>query len=186
MNLWLRLLKVVLLRLLRPYPLHPLGVSTLFFRVWPNDLDTNLHMNNGRYLTLMDLGRFDWIMRAGLLKHTWKKKWYPVLGACTIRFRRSLSLGQAFRLETRIAGWDAKWVYLEQRIYSRGKLCTLAYLRGIFTSPQGSIPMSEVMAALGIENLASPELPQGIQEWLRAEDALYQGALATDQSPQEK
>ena len=28
-------------------------------RVWPNDLDTNAHMNNGRYLTLMDLGRFD-------------------------------------------------------------------------------------------------------------------------------
>ena len=39
--------------------LRPTDASTVHFLVWPNDLDMNRHMNNGRYLTLMDLGRFD-------------------------------------------------------------------------------------------------------------------------------
>jgi hypothetical protein len=32
-------------------------------RVWPNDLDSNLHMNNSRYLLAMDLGRWDYGLR---------------------------------------------------------------------------------------------------------------------------
>ena len=43
-------------------------------RVWPNDLDTNAHMNNGRYLTLMDLGRFDLMTQCGLVGTVLKKK----------------------------------------------------------------------------------------------------------------
>mgnify|MGYP003290859366 CR=1 FL=1 len=33
--------------------------SRVCFRVLPNDCDVNLHMNNGRYWTIMDLGRAD-------------------------------------------------------------------------------------------------------------------------------
>ena len=37
-----------------------LGESVLSFRVMPGDLDVNLHMNNGRYLTLMDMNLAYW------------------------------------------------------------------------------------------------------------------------------
>ena len=50
---------------LRP-PLEPLGTSVLGFLVWPNDLDVNVHMNNGRFLSIMDLGRFDLSFRTDL------------------------------------------------------------------------------------------------------------------------
>ena len=42
-----------------------LGISYLTLRVCPGDLDTSLHMNNGRYWTLMDLGRTDLMLRSG-------------------------------------------------------------------------------------------------------------------------
>ena len=69
MNLIFRLLKTLLLYLLRPTRRGILEESVVRFRVWPNDLDTNLHMNNGRYLTLMDLGRLDLLLRNGSVRH---------------------------------------------------------------------------------------------------------------------
>jgi hypothetical protein len=52
MNLILRMIKVLVAALFGQ-PLGILDSSVLTFRVWPNDLDINLHMNNGRYLTIM-------------------------------------------------------------------------------------------------------------------------------------
>ena len=49
-------------------------------RVWPNDLDTNAHMNNGRYLTLMDLGRFDLMTQCGLVGVVLRQRWFPIAG----------------------------------------------------------------------------------------------------------
>ena len=55
-NLYLRLLKsLFLLPFVRRQAL--LGSGRIAFRAWPNDCDINLHLNNGRYLTFMVLGR---------------------------------------------------------------------------------------------------------------------------------
>ena len=65
MNLFLRLIRV-LLTIRSRGQLAPFEDSVLTFRVWPGDLDLNVHMNNGRYLTVMDLGRLDLMARTGL------------------------------------------------------------------------------------------------------------------------
>jgi acyl-CoA thioesterase FadM len=36
------------------------------FRVLPNDIDINGHMNNGRYLTMLDLRIVEYFIRVGL------------------------------------------------------------------------------------------------------------------------
>ena len=77
MNLWLRILFLLLATPFRPKLEPPFGVSRLTFDVWPNDLDTNLHMNNGRYLTIMDLGRLDLTLRMGLAGHARRNGWMP-------------------------------------------------------------------------------------------------------------
>ena len=41
-------------------------VSRSRFRVWPTDLDILNHMNNGKYLSVMDIGRFDLMQRNGV------------------------------------------------------------------------------------------------------------------------
>jgi len=49
MNLWFRLVWLLVSSRFGPR-LEPLAdPSRLGFRVWPHDLDTSLHMNNGRY-----------------------------------------------------------------------------------------------------------------------------------------
>ena len=64
------------------------------FRVLPTDLDLLRHMNNGTYLTLMDLGRMDLMLRSGVWKIVSDQGWYPVVAGQTISYRRSLDPGR--------------------------------------------------------------------------------------------
>lgn len=171
MNLLFRLLKTLALYLLFPRRMDLLGESVVAFRVWPNDLDTNLHMNNGRYLTLLDLGRLDLLLRIGAAGPALRRKWYPVLAAVQLRFRRPLNLFQRFEIRTRMVTWDHKWVYLEQRILRKGKVVTHALLKAAFVGPHGSVPMSDVVALLGTR-VVPPPLPLAFQAWLKAEEEM--------------
>jgi hypothetical protein len=88
-------------------------------RVWPNDLDFNLHVNNGRYLALADIGRMHWFARTGLLGVARSRKAYPVVGDAIAKFRRDLKAFQSFEIYTRLIGWDSKWGFLEHRFVLR-------------------------------------------------------------------
>ena len=178
MNLIFRLIKTVLLAFFRER-LGPLfAPSILHFRVWPNDLDTNFHMNNGRYLTLMDLGRFDLVMRNGLLKLVMRNKSVPVLSAATIRYRLSLDPFQKFRLESRVLCWDETWVYMEQRFIfakgpKKGVVAAIGLVKGGFLNKKERrvMPTKDILAHLGMET-KSPPFPAHVKSWVEAEEHL--------------
>jgi len=167
MNLYFRLLKLLLQRLFWRKRMGLLDTSVIHGRVWLNDLDNNIHMNNGRYLTLMDLGRLDIILCSGLLGTCLKKRWFPVVGALKIQYFRPLKPFQKFELKTRILGWDAKWLYLEQWFEADGKLCAKAHLQGLFKGPDGKIETKELLEAAGMKK-KSPKLPADLREWVRS------------------
>ncbi|GAC28971.1 acyl-CoA thioesterase [Brumicola pallidula] len=50
----------------------------------PNDLDVNMHVNNGRYLTLCDLTRVDFFVRSGIAGLMLKHKWSPIIAEHTM------------------------------------------------------------------------------------------------------
>ena len=159
MNLWFRLFKVILIAIWAQR-LKATEESVLHFRVWPNDLDINLHMNNGRYLTIMDLGRLDLLMRSGVLWPAFKRGWLPFLGGAVIRFRRPLDAFQAYRLRTRTLGWDNKWFYNEHIFEGLdGTLIAKAIVRGLLRGKEGSIPPQEVVDAILGRDISSPPLP---------------------------
>ena len=175
MNLLFRLLKVLLRYRLRPRQMDLLGESRVAFRVWPNDLDTNGHMNNGRYLTLLDLGRLDLLLRIGAAGVAMKRRWYPVLGGLQVRFRRPLNLFQTFEIRTRIAGWEGRWVYLEQKLQRRGALVAHAYLKGTFVGPAGTVSIADLLGLMGKETV-SPPLPPALTAWLLADAEMVKAA----------
>lgn len=155
MNLWFRLLCYLLTMRSRP-ALGILETSRLQFRVLPNDLDINFHVNNGRYLSLMDLGRLDLIGSTGMLKVALRLGWRPIVGSLWMRYIRPLRLGQAFRIETRLLGWEGKWFYLEQRFYSGSQLVADGLVKALFVDKRGSLTCEEV---LGHINYAEPSPP---------------------------
>jgi acyl-CoA thioesterase FadM len=167
MNLWFRFVVVLFTAFFRRR-LNPLDESVLDFRVWPTDLDVNFHMNNGRYLTIMDLGRVDLMLRTGLGRMALKRKWSPLVGSATIRFRRSLDPFQRYRLMSRILCWDDKWFFIEQRFLRRDELIAVGLVKGLLRGRAGNIPTAAVMEALNLR-IASPEIPPSIRLWLESE-----------------
>lgn len=150
---------------------NPLVPFVMPLRVWPMDLDFNLHKNNGRYLTTMDVGRMDMAFRAGLHKPMFKYKWMPLLGSSTIRYFRSLRPFQRFDLVTQIVGWDEKWVFIEQKFISNNKLYAVAAVKVLFRGADGNVPTETLLHYANIEQ-KSPELPQWIQQWHLADRKL--------------
>ncbi len=183
MNLWLRLLHLIVSAFWRPH-LDPMSeVSRLSFRVWLTDLDTSMHLNNGRYWTLMDLGRADLMFRSGLWRTIWKNGWLPVVSAGKIRFRRELRLFQRFTLETRIVGWTDTSIIIEHRMVTRGRdeadiLSAIALVRvGMYDrTARVFVTVPQIMAALGRKVIDSPPLTPEVPAFIAAEEALRSAA----------
>jgi acyl-CoA thioesterase FadM len=146
MNLYLRLLYTIIVSWRRGGQLGEEQV--LRFRTWPHDLDLNFHMNNGRYLTLMDLGRVQLMLRLGFGGKILRSGWMPVIGSVHMRYRRSLAPFRAFELRTRILAWDEKWFYLEQRFFDREDLLATGLVKGLFRRKGGTVPTAELLAGL--------------------------------------
>jgi acyl-CoA thioesterase FadM len=138
---------------------------------FPNDLDINLHVNNGRYLSLLDLGRVDLMQRSGLWRHFFRRRWMPVVAGVMVRFRRSLKVFQRFTLTTRMLGWDERFFYMEQQIVTDKGIAMMAYVRGCFVAPGGPLPTAVVLDAIG-QSGPSPELPEAIRHWAASEVAM--------------
>jgi acyl-CoA thioesterase FadM len=169
MNLIVRFLRVLITSLLRS-PIGLLDSSSLKFRVMPTDLDINLHMTNARYLSFMDLGRTDLLLRAGMLDMVRRERWKPVVGGVDIKFRRSLMPFQSFELHTRLLCWDEKWLYLEQSLESAKGVHATATVRGLFVGRDGSVPSRTVLDQLGYRD-DSPPFPTQVLCLLSCEEA---------------
>lgn len=163
MNLYLRLF-VLILRMLGLQRRGVLDDSRVCFRVLPNDCDLNLHMNNGRYLSLMDLGRVHLMVQMRLLRAIFRNGWKPVLAAAEINFIRPLKPLQKFELVTRVVTWDEKYCYMEQRFEVGGELYAHAFVKGLFLGRDGRVGTATVLAALGHHEPA-PEMPEELRIW---------------------
>lgn len=171
MNLFFRLIWI-LIRAKYKTNLHPLDRSVVRFRVWPHDLDLNRHMNNGRYLTIMDLGRLDLLARTGLVRLALANKWMPVVGFATVRFRRPLHPFQAYELHTWLAHWDDKWFYVRQEFRVNNQVYASAWLKGQLRGNAGPVIPHKAFKALGTDVLPPP----------LADTSVWHGITATTES----
>jgi acyl-CoA thioesterase FadM len=140
-------------------------VARLPLRVWPTDLDLLGHMNNGVYLSIMDLGRFDLLIRAGTWARFQEVGYYPVVSSETITFRKSLQPWQRYVLETRIAGYDGKAVFVQQRFTVDGEIYAEGLIRGRFLKKSGGVvSIAELSAVAGID-VSDFVTPEWITRW---------------------
>lgn len=184
MNLWLRILWYLATLGRRPRLALPADASRLAFRVLPTDLDTSLHMNNGRYLTLMDLGRLDLMVGSGLWRAILRHRWTPIASAILVRYRRELRLWQRFRLESRIVCWEAATVVIEQVFVidggpRDGEIAARALFKGgLYDRGQRRfVEITRLMGEIGVE-AASPVPSAEIDAFLHADDQLKQAGPA--------
>jgi acyl-CoA thioesterase FadM len=142
------------------------------FRVLPHDIDINLHLNNGRYMQLIDVNRMEFLLRTGVIDILRKRRWKPILGSTTIQFRRELRLWEEAIASTRLIGWDDRWTYLEHRIETpEGKPVALAMARAGFRHKGAWVPVESLRAALPLP-LRPMVLPAHADIWRDLDESL--------------
>lgn len=150
---------------IRPLPrLGILDEDRLDMRVWPNNIDFNFHMNNARYLSLMDFARMHLLARTQVLTHVIRSRWTPLLGAVWMTYRRSLPLFACFTLASRIVCWDDRWFYIEQSFTAPEGLAAMGWVKGLLRSPQGNLDPQKVIEAVS-PGAVSPPIPEAIATW---------------------
>jgi acyl-CoA thioesterase FadM len=158
------------LRAMRGRRIGLLDEGLVRLRVRLRDCDVLLHVNNGRYLSLMDIGRIDHSGRSGLITMARARGWHAVAGGATIRFRRELRWRERYVLRTRLVGWDEGWSYWQQ-VFERadGRLAARAYVKvAVLDGERRRVPIAQVVEALGADP-QSPPLPDGIVAWQASE-----------------
>lgn len=148
-------------------PLPRMGVldeDRVAMHVWPNDIDLNLHMNNARYLNVMDYARTHLLARAGLLEHIVRSRWQPLVGAVWMTYRRSLPVFAAFTITSRLVCWDERWFYIEQTFTGREGLVAVGWVKGILRDKSGTLDPQTVLERVA-PGVVSPPLPESIAIW---------------------
>jgi acyl-CoA thioesterase FadM len=140
-------------------------------RVWPNDLDLNMHMNSGRYLSMMDIGRVEILARTRMLRPVLKRGWRPMVGATFIRYKKSLLPFERFTVRSRIVCWDEKWLYFEHILERRGEVAAQAFVRGLLRGKSGNVKPRELLELAGVPLMQSPEMPAAVAAWKAILDA---------------
>ncbi len=170
MNLYLRLL----FTLLRAWRLPRFTVGTTLersFRVLPNDIDINGHMNNGRYMTIVDLMLMEYFVRIGFAGVLLKNRWKPMSGGSFITYRRGLKPFQKYQLRYKIEACDEFWNFMRFEFLDGEKVCASGYMKGAAVSKNGLVRNADSYFALG-HPLFSGEVPASVKHWLDAEKSL--------------
>ena len=152
----------------RMTPLPPLGTHVSHHRCWPWDLDPWVELNNGRTLTLYDLGRLPMARRSGLIGVLRREGWGITVAGNTVRYRRRIRAFERFTMLSHMIGWDARFFYMEQSLWKGAECANHMLLRSAVTSAQDIVAPDRVVAAMDHAQ-PSPTLPDWVQAWIAAD-----------------
>lgn len=133
----------------------------------PSDIDLWSELNNGRTLTLYDMGRLPLAGRVGLIKTLKQQRWNLTMAGVSVRYRKRIRMWNRFEMRSRAVGYDDKFIYLEQSIWRNGECCGHAMYRSAVTDKRGIVSPDRVMEAAGLT--FDGELPDWIKAWIAAD-----------------
>lgn len=151
------------------------GVHISHHRIWPWDLDFMAELNNGRTLSIFDLGRIPLAMRAGLFRALRKRKWGLTIAGSIVRYRVRLTNFQKIEMQSRLMGWDGRFIYIEQSMWTEDGQCAN---HGVFRTAlvgknaegkRGLVPTDVILRELGRDDV-SPNLPDWVADLFAADD----------------
>jgi acyl-CoA thioesterase FadM len=146
----LRLARVIITsKFKKKLTLDSLESDIIKLRVLPQDIDPFMELNNGRYVTLLDLGRFGYGSKVNMGKFLKKNNWSLTIVGTYNEYRHRLRLFQKFELKTKIIGYDNRWFYFSQKIERNNKVHMASVVKFAFTSKEGIVSPEKVIPAMG-------------------------------------
>lgn len=144
--------------------------SEMVFWTRPYDMDWLLELNNGRILTLCDVGRIHLAMRTGLGKQCFQRKWGFVIAGTSMRYQKRIRAFCRVRMQTQVVAVDEKWLYLQQNLFTKQEMaCAVLSRIGVTALSTGKlIPIDTMLDTLGLSELDLPT-PQWVRAWIDAD-----------------
>ncbi|PLW74931.1 acyl-CoA thioesterase [Cohaesibacter celericrescens] len=149
-------------------PIDFADVGEITFHCHPWDLDMFMEMNNGRVLTLYDLGRFDLSIRSGLWDGLKSQKWGLAVAGSSVRYRKRVRLFDKVTMRSQVVAIDERWFYVAQSMWVRGEPASSVLLRTCITAKGRSVPTQEVCDVLGAPEWTLP-MPDWVKDWEQAD-----------------
>lgn len=128
-----------------------------------------MEMNNGRHLTLYDLGRFDLAVKTGLWRTLKEEKWGLVVAGSSVRFRKRIFAFQKVIMKTQLIGVDHRWFYIQQSMEVNGEPCSTALFRTGVTEKGRTVLSDRVSKAMGHPDFSLAP-PAWVQAWIDADN----------------
>jgi acyl-CoA thioesterase FadM len=136
----------------------------------PWDIDLWMELNNGRTLTLYDLGRMILAKRAGLLAAMKRNGWGMTMAGACVRYRRRIRVFEVIEMRSRAVCWDNRFIYIEQSMWKKdGECANHIVYRTAVTGKSGIVaPDTVVLDIMG--QVPQVETPAWIAKWIEGED----------------
>ncbi|KAJ3053807.1 hypothetical protein HK097_003323 [Rhizophlyctis rosea] len=141
---------------------------TLHFRVFPDDVDWNIHMNNSHYYKNLDFARTDFAL--AILGKEFMKLNRMMNAGVVCFFKKELKPLQKFRIVTRLLSYGPKWMYIEHRFVSGSTsnptVHTVAISKVVLKQRNGkTIPFAEALTSLSyVKSDEDPQIAQAREE----------------------
>ncbi|QIE57066.1 thioesterase [Pikeienuella piscinae] len=156
------------IRAARLPPLAPGETHVHRFRVLPWDIDPFGDLNNGRILTLMDIGRIALAQRTGLIAVMRRRGWGLVMAGSVPQYRKRVTMLQKVETRSRLVARDERFVYIEQAMFRDGAATAAVMCRTAITLNGRLVPPERVAAELGRPGW-NPPAPNWVRAWSAAE-----------------
>ena len=160
----------------------PSGSTDLFapvvqtLRAWPWLCDFQGHVNNARYLDLMSSARLSWLIQNRLLRTVVSGRMAFLIAGMGGVYRRPIPRLAAFVQQTRVASFDARWLYYEHTFRlghdADGAVAARFLARGQLRTPDAALTPREALQRCGLQLPATaPQAPPDLQAWSAAQEA---------------
>ena len=143
-------------------------VHTYYTMCWPVDLDPWWELNNGRTLTLYDLGRISFLLRTGLKDKVVKQGWRFTVAGSSIRYRKRVTMFTLLKVNTRFIGWDERFIYFQQTMWGKTQPISSILIRSGITDTNGIVNSDQFLKIMGPEAI-NIDLPNWANAWSKAE-----------------
>ncbi|MEZ5953450.1 MAG: thioesterase family protein [Hyphomonas sp.] len=164
MNLFFRLLRILLASYFSKERTHFMDVHTIRSKVWIGDHDMLGHMTNSRYASFTDLGIMNFMGRSGTMRVFRKHGWVPVIQHESLTYFRSISFPQAFEVQTQMVGWDGTYMCFRHAFVSGGRtIATSRMIARLVGRKKQRVTADMALEALG-QPMESPPLEQPFLE----------------------
>lgn len=126
------------------------------------DLDHMMHMNNVKYLRAFEFGRAAFGLKNRLWQKAKKLKAHLLISAQVVRYRRPVTLFQAFEIHSKIVYWEDRDVYIEQQLITVGDNFVRAVCMVKMTLVDGAL--NDLLTSLDVDPTSKPTpVPRDIQ-----------------------